>query len=95
MGIWLKNARAAAQRAQNNEQRRAEGLPVESAAGALPPERRDQLDDIDPAWCPAWPIDWQRSFHLTRQHLDTGGALPTKPGAVVHQGEDLGRWVRT
>ncbi|MFD8373491.1 Helicase associated domain protein [Streptomyces sp. NPDC059688] len=94
VGIWLKNARAAAQRAQNNEQRQAEGLPVHSA-GALPPERREQLDDIDPAWCPTWPIHWQRSFHLTRQHLDTGGALPTKPGAVVHQGEDLGRWVRT
>ncbi|UXY40364.1 DEAD/DEAH box helicase [Streptomyces albidocamelliae] len=94
VGIWLKNARAAAQRAQNNEQRRAEGLPAASAAGALPPERREQLDDIDPAWCPAWPIDWQRCFHLTRQHLDTGGALPTEPGAVVHQGEDLGRWVR-
>ncbi|MER5858240.1 Helicase associated domain protein [Streptomyces sp900105245] len=94
VGIWLKNARAAAQRAQNNEQRRAEGLPVESAAGALPPERREQLDDIDPAWCPAWPVDWQRCFHLTRQHLDTGGALPTESGAVVHQGEDLGRWVR-
>ncbi|UXY40541.1 DEAD/DEAH box helicase [Streptomyces albidocamelliae] len=94
VGTWLKNARAAARRAQNNEQRRAEGLPVQSAAGALTVERREQLDDIDPAWCPAWPIDWQRSFHLTRQHLDTGGALPTEPGAVVHQGEDLGRWVQ-
>ncbi|MGW2827293.1 Helicase associated domain protein [Streptomyces sp. NPDC001443] len=94
VGLYLKNARAAARRAAEIEQRRAEGLPVESAAGALSQERREQLDDIDPAWCPAWPIDWQRCFHLTRQHLDTGGTLPTQPGTVVRQGEDLGRWVQ-
>ncbi|WP_419723951.1 helicase associated domain-containing protein [Streptomyces pratensis] len=33
-------------------------------------------------------------FHLNRQHLDTGGTLPTAPVQAVHQGEDLGRWVR-
>ncbi|MFC9280159.1 Helicase associated domain protein [Streptomyces collinus] len=94
VGLYLKNARAAARRAVVDEQRRAEGLPAQSAVGALPQERREQLEDIDPAWCPAWPIDWQRCFHLTRQHLDTGGSLPTEPGVVVRQGEDLGRWVR-
>ncbi|MFV5998263.1 helicase associated domain-containing protein [Streptomyces sp. NPDC056231] len=77
------------------EQRRAQGLPVASAAGALPDERREQLEEIDPSWCPLWPVEWQRAFHLTRQHLaETGRELPTEPGAVVHQGEDLGRWVR-
>jgi hypothetical protein len=40
-------------------------------------------------------VEWQRAFHLTRQHLEAGGALPTSPGDVVHQGEDLGRWVRS
>ncbi|GAA2616772.1 DEAD/DEAH box helicase [Streptomyces roseoviolaceus] len=95
VGIFLKNARAAARRAAENEQRRAEGLPVKSAAGALPEERRAQLEDIDPSWCPAWPVEWQRAFHLTRQHLEQGGELPTSPGDVVHQGEDLGRWVRS
>ncbi|MFF4402437.1 Helicase associated domain protein [Streptomyces sp. NPDC001480] len=94
VGIWLKNARAAARKAAEIEQRRAEGLPVQSAAGALSDERREQLEDIDPAWCPAWPVEWQRAFHLTRQHLNEGGALPTKPGTVLRQGEDLGRWVR-
>ncbi|MFF0782941.1 Helicase associated domain protein [Streptomyces sp. NPDC003720] len=94
VGIWLKNQRAAARRAAENEQRRSHGLPEQSAAGALSDERREQLDDIDPAWCPTWPIDWQRAFHLTRQHLETGRPLPTEPGTVVHQGEDLGRWVR-
>ncbi|MFG3721249.1 Helicase associated domain protein [Streptomyces massasporeus] len=94
VGIWLKNARAAARKAAEIEQRRAEGLPVGSAAGALSDERREQLEDIDPSWCPAWPVEWQRAFHLTRQHLEAGGTLPTEPGAVLHQGEDLGRWAR-
>ncbi|MGC5543737.1 Helicase associated domain protein [Streptomyces griseus] len=96
VGIWLKNARAAARKAAEIEQRRAEGLPVESSAGALSQERREQLEDIDPSWCPAWPMEWQRAFHLVRLHLEeAGGTLPTSPGDVVHQGEDLGRWVRT
>ncbi|MFJ2847069.1 Helicase associated domain protein [Streptomyces griseofuscus] len=95
VGIWLKNARAAARKAQEIEQRRAEGLPVESSAGALSEMRREQLEDIDPSWCPTWPVDWQRAFHLVRLHLETGHPLPTEPGEVVHQGEDLGRWVRS
>ncbi|WP_078872525.1 helicase associated domain-containing protein [Streptomyces sp. NRRL S-337] len=95
VGIWLKNARAAARKAAQIEQRRAEGLPVESSAGALSDERREQLEDIDPSWCPAWPVEWQRAFHLVRLHLKAGRTLPTEPGDVVHQGEDLGRWVRS
>ncbi|MEU1707530.1 Helicase associated domain protein [Streptomyces sp. NPDC005706] len=95
VGIWLKNARAAARKAAEIEQRRAEGLPVPSSAWALPEMRREQLEDIDPSWCPAWPVDWQRAFHLVRLHLEAGRPLPTEPGAVVHQGEDLGRWVRS
>ncbi|MFG3013027.1 Helicase associated domain protein [Streptomyces cinerochromogenes] len=96
VGIWLKNARAAARRGMGAEQRQAQGLPVKTtSAWVLSAERREQLEDIDPAWCPAWPVDWQRAFHLTRQHLDAGGTLPTSPGMVVHQGEDLGRWVRS
>lgn len=95
VGIWLKNVRAAARRTAEIEQRRAEGLPVESVAGALSEERREQLEGIDPSWCPAWPVAWQRCFHLVRQRLEAGGKLPMSPGEVVHQGEDLGRWVRS
>ncbi|MFD3486528.1 Helicase associated domain protein [Streptomyces sp. NPDC058665] len=95
VGIWLKNARAAARKAQENEQRRAEGLPVQSSAGALSDERHEQLENIDPSWCPSWPVTWQRCFHLVRMHLDAGEALPTEAGDVVRQGEDLGRWVRS
>ncbi|KIX77632.1 helicase [Streptomyces sp. MBRL 601] len=95
VGIFLKNARAAARKAQENEQRHAEGLPVESSAGALSDERREQLEEIDPSWCPSWPVTWQRCFHLVRMHLDAGEALPTQAGDVVRQGEDLGRWVQS
>ncbi|MFE7328183.1 Helicase associated domain protein [Streptomyces sp. NPDC057565] len=95
VGIWLKNARAAARKAAEIEQRRAEGLPIQSSAGALSNERREQLEDIDPSWCPSWPVTWQRCFHLTRQHLEAGGTLPTEPGDVLRQGEDLGRWVKS
>ncbi|MEV6162282.1 Helicase associated domain protein [Streptomyces sp. NPDC052052] len=96
VGVWLKNARAAARKAAEIKQRRAEGLPVESSAGALSDERREQLEDIDPSWCPVWPVEWQRAFHLVRLHLEeVGGELPAVPGDVVHQGEDLGRWVRS
>ncbi|MFJ5646379.1 Helicase associated domain protein [Streptomyces sp. NPDC093223] len=93
VGIWLKNARAAARKAQEIERRRAEGLPVQSSAGALSTERREQLEEIDASWCPSWPVRWQRCFHLVRMHLDAGEALPTEAGEVVRQGEDLGRWV--
>ncbi|MET9483599.1 Helicase associated domain protein [Streptomyces sp. NPDC006638] len=95
VGIFLKNARAAARKAAENEQRRAEGLPVESSTGALSNERREQLEDIDASWCPSWPVTWQRCFHLVRIHLDAGEALPTEAGDVVRQGEDLGRWVQS
>lgn len=95
VGIWLKNARAAARNAAENEHRRAEGLPVESSVWTMPESRREQLEDIDPSWCPPWPVTWQRNFHLVRIHLNTGGTLPTTAGEVLRQGEDLGRWVRS
>ncbi|MEU5445263.1 DEAD/DEAH box helicase [Streptomyces griseofuscus] len=95
VGIWLKNARAAARKTAEIEQRRAEGLPVESSAGALSQTRREQLEEIDPSWCPSWPVTWQRCFHLVRMHLDAGETLPTEAGDVVRQGEDLGRWVQS
>ncbi|MFJ4775837.1 Helicase associated domain protein [Streptomyces sp. NPDC088762] len=79
VGVWVKNQRAAARR---------------EGPGGLSVERREALEAIDASWCPAWEISWQRAFHLTRVHLDGGGRLPSGPGEVVVQGEDLGRWVR-
>jgi hypothetical protein len=66
-----------------------------TSSWVLSAERREQLEEIDPSWCPAWPVEWQRAFHLVRLHLQAGGALPMEPGVVVHQGEDLGQWVRS
>lgn len=79
VGVWVKNQRAAARR---------------DGPGTLPEERREALEAIDASWCPAWPISWQRAFHLTRVHLDAGGRLPSGPGEAVVQGEDLGVWLR-
>ncbi|MFI9122260.1 hypothetical protein ACIGW0_23135 [Streptomyces bikiniensis] len=69
-----------AERAQEPERRQAEGLPVESRAGALSQARREQLEEIGPSWCPTWPVEWQQAFHLVRQHLDEGGTLPVAAG---------------
>ncbi|MCX5009808.1 Helicase associated domain protein [Streptomyces sp. NBC_00555] len=93
VGIWLKNARAAARRIIQNQQREAEGLEPLPLAWSMSPERREQLDEIDPAWCAVWPVAWQRCFTLTRRHLEAGGQLPTAPGEATVQGEDLGQWV--
>ncbi|WP_375997256.1 helicase associated domain-containing protein [Streptomyces broussonetiae] len=95
VGTWLKNQRTAARKPAEIEQRRAEGLPMGSSAGALPEDRREQLDETDPSWPPAWPADWQRAFHLVRLHLKAGGELPIEPGIAVHQGENLGQWVKS
>ncbi|WP_432104463.1 Helicase associated domain protein [Streptomyces sp. bgisy091] len=92
VGIFLKNARAAARRTDDNQHREAESLPP---GWVLSEERREQLEEIDASWCPTWPVTWQRAFHLTRLHLEAGEPLPTRPGQILAQGEDLGRWVHT
>lgn len=94
VGVWLKNQRAAARTADQITRRLEAGLPVDGHAGALTKERREQLEEIDPAWCPAWPISWQRAFVLARQWREAGGDLAEiTPGQTVG-GEDLGRWIR-
>ncbi|MFE0632652.1 helicase associated domain-containing protein [Streptomyces sp. NPDC058864] len=30
---------------------------ADARAGTLTAERREPLDDIDPSWCPAWPVE--------------------------------------
>lgn len=92
VGVWLKNQRAAARRAEEGT---AEGQQAVSGSGGLSRERRRALEEIDPAWCPVWPVAWQRCFHLARTYLCTGGAFPDREGVLVLQGEDIGRWVQT
>ncbi|MFB6508255.1 Helicase associated domain protein [Streptomyces sp. NPDC002466] len=93
IGVWAKNARAAARRAAANEALRSAGRPVVSSAGAMTRARQDELDAVDPGWCPAWETTWQRRLRLVQAHVRAGGALPAVAEAVVVQGEDLGRWV--
>src|SRR5882757_4578833 len=76
------------------EARREQGLPVGSTTGALTEERRDALEAIDPSWCPAWPVVWQRAYVLCRRLIEAGTPLPTTPGQMTLQGEDLGAWVQ-
>ncbi|MFF3139257.1 DEAD/DEAH box helicase [Streptomyces mirabilis] len=92
IGVWAKNQRAAARKTHENAVRRATGETGVSSAGELSESRLEALDAIDPAWCPAWGIDWQRGFHLTLTHVRSCGALPVRAGEVIVQGEDLGAW---
>ncbi|MCX5009157.1 Helicase associated domain protein [Streptomyces sp. NBC_00638] len=92
IGVWLKNQRAAARKTRENAERRAFAETAVSAAGELSESRMEALDAIDPAWCPAWGIDWQRGFHLALAHVRSGGTLPVQAGEVIVQGEDLGAW---
>lgn len=52
--VWAKNARAAVRRVWENEEPRAADRPVPLAAGAMTEAQRDELDAIDPGWCPPW-----------------------------------------
>ncbi|MEW2521503.1 DEAD/DEAH box helicase [Actinacidiphila alni] len=92
VGVWMKNQRTAGRKAMQIQARRQQGLPSGLAAGALTEERRDALEAIDPSWCPAWPVAWQRSYRLCRGLVENGTAPPTAPGQMTVQGEDLGAW---
>lgn len=93
LGVFLKNARAAAKKARENAVRRANGEEGVSSAGELSESRMEALAEIDPGWAPEWEIGWQRSYRLLLAHVKAGGELPAGPGDVVVQGEDLAVWV--
>ncbi|MFF3787994.1 hypothetical protein [Streptomyces sp. NPDC001933] len=93
IGVRAKNARAADRKAREDEELRAAGRPVPSAAGAMTETRQDELDAVDPGWCPVWETGWQRCYRLVQNYVQAGGTLPEAAGDVVVQGEDLGRWV--
>ncbi len=83
IGTWLSELRAAAQ------------VPA-GEQGALTAERRRALEEIDPWWCPTWPITWQRAYATARQWwLESDGRVdwPALPLETVFEGEQLGRWV--
>ncbi|MFJ9351696.1 Helicase associated domain protein [Streptomyces sp. NPDC101237] len=92
IGVWLKNQRAAARRTAENAERRAAGETGVPHTGELSEARMEALADLDPGWCPAWELSWQRNYRLTLAHRKAGGALPAGPGELIVQGEDLGAW---
>ncbi|SHN38124.1 DEAD/DEAH box helicase [Actinacidiphila paucisporea] len=94
IGVWAKNLRTAGRRLAKVEARREQGLAVGSTAGVLTEERRDALEAIDPSWCPAWPVAWQRCYMLCRTLVTVGAPLPTAPGQTTLQGEELGAWIQ-
>ncbi|MEU8927754.1 Helicase associated domain protein, partial [Kitasatospora sp. NPDC048545] len=84
IGTWLSELRAAAQ------------VPA-GEPGALAPERRAALEEIDPWWCPVWPVAWQRAYAVARVWwLEADGRVgwAQLPVDTVFEGEALGRWVR-
>lgn len=95
VGTILKNLRTAQRRTEALERRAEAGESGLDWAGALSAERKAALDEIDPAWCPAWPVGWQRCFALAWRHIKDGGTLAgAAPGSIVVQGEDLTGWGR-
>ncbi|MGY5052396.1 Helicase associated domain protein [Streptomyces sp. 900105755] len=92
IGTFMKNARAAARRTAENAERRDNGETGVPYTGELSESRMAALAEIDPGWCPAWEISWQRTFRLMLAHVKAGGTLPAGPGELIVQGEDLGAW---
>ncbi|WP_030269811.1 DEAD/DEAH box helicase [Streptomyces sp. NRRL B-24484] len=83
IGTWLAELRSAAQ------------LP-EGEPGALAPGRRRALEEIDPFWCPSWPVVWQRGYATARMWwLAADGRVDwaALPPETVFEGEQLGRWI--
>ncbi|MDQ1041569.1 superfamily II DNA or RNA helicase [Streptomyces sp. V3I8] len=93
IGVWAKNQRAAARKAAENAARRAAGETGVPYAGELSEARQEVLAEVDPGWCPAWDVSWQRAYRLALAHAKAGGAFPAGAGELVVQGEDLGAWI--
>ncbi|MFF2149418.1 helicase associated domain-containing protein [Kitasatospora sp. NPDC058190] len=95
VGTIMKNLRTAQRRTEALQRRAEAGEQGLDWAGVLTADRKAALDEIDPAWCPAWSVEWQRCFALVWRHIKDGGALAgAAPGSVVVQGEDLAGWGR-
>ncbi|CAM5658971.1 DEAD/DEAH box helicase [Streptomyces parvulus] len=58
--------------------------------------RAAQLDLIDPDWNCPWPLDWQRHHRVLAGLAadEPEGVLPDIAPGVLHEGDDLGKWLR-
>jgi hypothetical protein len=79
VGEWLANRRREAR------------LPA-GTRGALSDARKAALAEVDPFWCPTWPLAWQRYYVLLQGHVAAGGSVDVAPGHVM-AGEDIGAWL--
>lgn len=79
VGTWLANRRREAR------------LPADSR-GALSDARKTALAEVDPYWCPEWPLVWQRRYVLLQGHVTAGGSVEIEPGHMI-AGEDTGSWL--
>ncbi|MFJ6701144.1 Helicase associated domain protein [Streptomyces sp. NPDC091272] len=100
VGTWAKNLRTAARLTDTRlRELEEQGIEVcdddDVVAGGLSWKRREELDKVDPGWCPAWDAGWQRCLRLAQNHVKRGGTLPTEAGVLLVQGEDIGRWVQS
>ncbi|SCF66282.1 helicase associated domain-containing protein [Streptomyces sp. Ncost-T10-10d] len=79
VGTWLANRRREAR------------LPADSR-GAVSDARKAALAEVDPYWCPEWPLVWQRRYVLLQGHVTAGGSVEIEPGHMI-AGEDTGSWL--
>ncbi|MFF8680925.1 Helicase associated domain protein [Streptomyces sp. NPDC015237] len=58
--------------------------------------RAAQLDRIDPDWNCPWPLDWQRHYRVLADLAadEPDAVLPDIAPGVLHEGDDLGKWLR-
>ncbi|MEU8779462.1 helicase associated domain-containing protein, partial [Streptomyces sp. NPDC048606] len=56
--------------------------------------RAAQLTGIDEDWDCPWPLDWQRHYRVLADLVDADGILPHITPGVVHDGDDIGRWLQ-
>ncbi|MEV7129629.1 Helicase associated domain protein [Streptomyces sp. NPDC093260] len=59
-------------------------------------ERAQQLTAIDPDWNCPWPLNWQRHYRVLADLAadEPGGRLPDIAPGILHDNDDLGRWLR-
>jgi hypothetical protein len=80
IGRWLSAQRSAAGRTPQD--------------GGLTDSRRKRLEEVDPQWCPPWPVQWQRRYRIAHAHTANGGTLLDLPSGHLIAGEDIGHWAR-
>ncbi|MFD0341136.1 helicase associated domain-containing protein [Streptomyces sp. NPDC127117] len=92
--VWAKNARATVRRVREHEELRAAGLPIPSAAGAMPAARQDEpTRSLRDGARHGAPAAGSASTASSTTASRPAAHSPMAGGDVIVQGEDLGLWV--